>query len=250
MNIENQRELEFASALQRLLETAREHHNIITSEEMTEAFAGMNLSDEQMRSVRDYLRSANVGIDQALPLEEVLTEEEHNYLRDYEEMAAAIEQPADGVLDAIKINAMAGVQADQMRLAELMLPKVIDIARLYAGQGVYMEDLIGIGNEALVQGVQLLAPLDGPAEVEPDLAERIMRAMEALVEEALSSTVAAQDAADLANKVMDAANALQDDLGRKVTVEELAAEGDVTEEEILEAIRVTGNKIESIDYMA
>lgn len=77
-----------------------------------------------------------------------------------------------------------------------------------------------------------------------------MRAMEALVEEALSSTVAAQDAADLANKVMDAANALQDDLGRKVTVEELAAEGDVTEEEILEAIRVTGNKIESIDYMA
>lgn len=243
------KELEFARALQGLLQTAREHHNIVTSEEMDAAFAGMELTEEQMRTVREYLHGENVGIDQALPLEEVLTEEEHNYLRDYEEMAAAIEQPADGVMDAIKINAMAGVQADQMRLAELMLPKVIDIARLYAGQGVYMEDLIGAGNEALVQGVQLLGPLERPAEVEPDLAERIMRAMEALVEENMSSAAAAQDAADLANKVMDAANALRDDLGRKVTVEELAAEEEVTEEEILEAIRVTGNKIESIDYM-
>lgn len=243
------KELEFARALQELLQTARDHHNIITTEEMDAAFAGMHLTDEQNKTVRDYLHEQNIGIDQALPLEEVLTEEEHNYLRDYEEMAAAIEQPADGVMDAIKINAMAGVKADQMRLAELMLPKVIDIARLYAGQGVYMEDLIGAGNEALVQGVQLLGPLEGPADVEPDLAERVMRAMEALVEEAMSSTVAAQDAADLANRVMDAANALQDDLGRKVTVEELAAEGDVTEEEILEAIRVTGNKIESIDYV-
>lgn len=243
------KELAFARALQGLLQTAREHHNIVTSEEMDAAFAGMELTEEQMRTVRDYLHGENVGIDQALPLEEVLTEEEHNYLKDYEEMAAAIEQPADGVMDAIKINAMAGVQADQMRLAELMLPKVIDIARLYAGQGVFMEDLIGAGNEALVQGVRLLGPLESPAEVEPDLAERIMKAMEALVEEAMSSAVAAQDAADLANKVMDAANALHDDLGHKVTVEELAAEGDVTEAEILEAIRVTGNKIENLDYL-
>lgn len=246
--MDNQKELEFTRALQGLLQTAREHYNIVTSEEMDAAFAGMELSDEQMKNVRDYLRSANVGIDQALPIEEVLTQEEHNYLKDYEAMVNAIEQPSDGVLDAIKLNAMAGVVSDQSRLAELMLPKVVDIARLYAGQGVYMEDLIGAGNEALVQGVKLLGPLDKPGEVEPDLAERIMKAMEALVEENLSSEVAGQDAADLANKVMDAAESLREDLGRKVTVMELAAEGDVTEEEILEAIRVTGNKIEAIDY--
>lgn len=248
MKRENRTEQEFMLAMQGLLSTAREHHNIITSEEIDAAFEGMHLTDEQMKSVRDYLHSENVGIDQALPIEEVLTEEEHNYLEDYKAMAQTIEQPSEGVLDAIKINAMAGVQADQMRLAELMLPKVIDIARLYAGQGVYMEDLIGVGNEALVQGVRLLGPLERPEEVEPDLAERIMKAMEALVEETMSSDAAGQDAADLANKVLDAANALQQDLARKVTVEELAAEGDVTEEEILEAIRITGNKIEAIDY--
>lgn len=250
MNIESQRELEFASALQGLLQTARDNHNVVTTEEIDAAFAAMNLDETQMRTVREYLHNANIGIDAALPLEEVLSEEEHNYMEDYKAMMAEIEQPSDGVLDAIKLNAMAGVKADQTRLAELMLPKVMDIARLYAGQGVYMEDLIGVGNEALVQGVQLLGPLERPSEVEPDLAERIMKAMEALVEETMSSDVAAQDAADLANKVMDAANALREDLGRSVTVEELAAEEEVTEEEILEAIRVTGNKIESIDYQA
>lgn len=250
MSIENKKEREFALALQQLLQTAREHHNVVTTQEVDDAFTNMALTKEQMQTVKDYLRNANIGIDQALPIEEVLTEEEHNYLKDYEEMASAIEQPSDGVLDAIKINAMAGVREDQTRLAELMLPKVIDIARLYAGQGVYMEDLIGAGNEALILGVQLLGPLEKPSEVEPDLAERIMKAMEALVEENMSSAAAGQDAADLANKVLDAANALRDDLGRKVTVEELAAEQEVTEEEILEAIRITGNKIESIDYLA
>ena len=108
-----------------------------------------------------------------------------------------------------------------------------------------MEDLIGAGNEALVRGTKLLAPLEGPEEVEGALAERIMNAMEDLIAENLDEVSADQTAADTANKVLEKADELAKILGRKVSVEELA--GEVTEEEILDAIRITGNRIESLE---
>ncbi len=245
-----QREESFVTMMQALVRAAQKNHGVVTEDQMKKAFEGMELDDEQMQKVRDYLIANNIGIDEPLPLEDVLTEVEHNYLQDYEEMVNAIEQPDDGVFDAIKINAMAGQRDAQKQLAEYMLPKVVDIAKLYAGQGVYMEDLIGAGNEALVVGTGLLGPLEKPSEVEPDLARRIMAAMEGLIEENMTEGAKDQEAAELTNKVKDAADELADALMRKVTVLELAAEGDVTEEEILEAIRLSGNKIETIDYQA
>ena len=54
---------------------------------------------------------------------------------------------------------MAGESDAQQRLIHLYLPKVVDIARLYAGQGVFLEDLIGEGNVALHSAVEYLNEL-------------------------------------------------------------------------------------------
>ena len=244
------REESFVRMLQALIKSAQKNRGVVTSRQIEKAFDGMQLSKEQLQQVKNYLKDNKIGIDEPLDAEGRMSREDHEYLADYQETVASIEQPSDGVFDAIKLNAMAGDKEAQQQLAELMLPKVVDIAKLYAGQGVYMEDLIGAGNMALVRGTKLLGPLEKPEEVEPDLAQRIMKAMEDLIEQELEEHATAADAAEKSNQVLDKANELSAELGRKVTVGELAAEGELSEEEIMDAIRITGNHIDSIDYKA
>ncbi len=242
----NDQEKTFLQSLQAIVRSAKKNRGTVSQDQLDKAFEGMELTNDQLQMIKDYLTTNNIGIDEPLEADALMSDEDHNYLEDYESMVAAIEQPSDGEMDAIKLNAMAGEKDAQQRLAELLLPKVIDIAKLYAGQGVYMEDLIGTGNEALMRAVALLAPLEGPEEVEGAIGERIMNAMEDLVAENIDEKAKGSDAAAKANRVMEAADALADALGRKVTVEELAAEGDVTMEEIMEAVRLSGNKIENL----
>lgn len=233
--------------LRSIVPAARRNRGVIDKEQLDKALSELELDARQEKLVEDYLAANNIGIDVPLEAEEKLSEEESNYLEEYSRMVKELEQPSQGELEAAEIRAMAGEPAAQKKLAEWMLPKVVDLAKLYAGQGVYMEDLIGAGNEALVRGTKLLAPLDDPKEVEAALAERIMNAMEDLVAENLDAVSADETAAELANKVLEKANELSEALRRKVTVEELAAEGEVTQEEIQEAIRICANKIESLD---
>ncbi|WP_165444110.1 RNA polymerase sigma factor region1.1 domain-containing protein [Lachnoclostridium sp. Marseille-P6806] len=233
----------FLKALQKLLEKARDQGNVITEEELAEELGEFSLKEEQLRQVQEYLSAAGVGIGSPIPLEERLTEEENACLRDYEALVAAIEQPESGVFDAVKLAAMAGERGAQSRLAELMLPRVLDVAKLYAGQGVYLEDLIGAGNEALVRGTALLAPLEGPQEVEGRLVELMMNAMEELIEENIRMQGQDEALAERVNRVADAAKELAEALGRKVTVMELAEEGELTEEEIMEAVRASADNI-------
>ncbi len=244
---EMEKEQRFLAALQEAVKKARKNGNWISEDELSELFGSMDLSAQQMQQIRDYLKNAKIGIGEALPLEEILTEEEHNYLDDYIAMIREIPQPSQGELDALRLSAMAGDERAQKSLAEVMLIKVVDIARLYAGQDVLIEDLIGAGNEALARGVKLLAPLETPDEVDGALGRRIMDAMEDLIAQRIDERASDQDVEKLVNRVADQARELAQDLGRKVTAAELAQEGVVTEEEILQAIRFSGGKIEDLE---
>ena len=246
------REQLFLEALQTAKKKARQGGDTISSEQLGEIFAATGLTPELTAQVRDFLLKSGISVDEA-PADEVepedaLTEEEHDYLKEYEEMIAQIPQPEESVMTAIRISAMAGDKEAQRSLAQYMLPKVLDICRLYAGQGVPAEDLIGAGSEALVRAAALLGPLSSPEEVDGDLTRRIMDAMEDLISDNL--LIKAQDAkiAENANLVADKAAELAKTLGRKVTPEELAREGEVTMEQITEAVRATGRTIEDIEY--
>ena len=235
--------------LKRLKETAgkaAENGNKITEEELKEAFADLELDEKQMTQVRDFLKSKGVGIGEPLPLEEVISEEEMNHLKEYEEMIDSIEIPSDNVMDAIKLSAMAGERDAQQRLVEYSLRKVVDIARLYAGQEVFMEDLIGAGNEALLIAVTQLAPLEKPDEVDGYLGRRIMDAMEDLIAMNLDEKAAEKAVEERVNLVADRARELAQELGRKVSVQEVAAEYEMDPEDVREAVRLSGNAIGDI----
>ena len=57
----------------------------------------------------------------------------------------------------------------------------------HAGQGVFLEDLIGEGNVALTMGVTMLGSLEEPSEAEGMLAKMMMDAMEEYIEEHVSN---------------------------------------------------------------
>ncbi len=236
--------------LQRLKETAADaakNGNRIAEEDLQEAFADLELNEAQMAQVREFLKGKGVGIGEALPIEEVISEEEMNHLKEYEEMIEAIELPSDNVMEAIKLSAMAGERDAQRKLTEYSLKKVVDIAKLYAGQGVYMEDLIGVGNEVLLIAVTQLAPLERADEVDGYLGRRLMDAMEDTIAANLDEKAVEKAVEEKVNLVADRAKEMSQELCRKVSVAELAAEYDMDPEDIREAVRLSGNAIGEIE---
>ena len=99
-----------------------------------------------------------------------------------------------------------------------------EIAKLYAGQGVLLEDLVGEGNLALSFGVTMLGSLEKPEEVEGMLGKMIMDAMEEYIAEHAENSKIDKRVEDKVNKVADKARELAEELQRKVTIEELMEE--------------------------
>lgn len=242
-----EREAAFAEILEEVKRQARAQQNFITKSEVEEAFSALSLSEQQMEMVFAYLRQNKIGVDEPVDVDAYLEEEERNYLDDYLEALEAIPKVTDGEREAITLSAMAGDADAARRLTEIMLPEVPQIARLYAGQGVSLEDLIGEGNVALSLGVTMLGALEHAHESQGMLGKMMMDAMEDCIAAREVEKKSDRKIADKVNKVADAANALQGELRRKVTVEELMEESGLSRKAIEDAVRISGGKIESIE---
>lgn len=242
------KEREFAALLADVTNLGRQQKGIVSKEQVKEAFEKLELSDDQLALVYDYLKKHGIGIGTPADPDEFLTDEEHNYLKDYEESLSELPEVSDSEKIGITISAMSGDKSAQNRLIEIYLPSVPDIAKMYAEQGIYIEDLIGEGNLVLTSGVTMLGAIEKPEEAEAFLTKMIMDAMEELISDSLDEDARGQKAVKHVQKVADKAAELAKELRRSVTVEELANESDLTVEEIIEAIRMTGNNIEDIDY--
>lgn len=240
------REKEFTAILEQIKKKARAGQNFITSTEIEEAFSALSLSTEQMDMVYAYLRENKIGIDEPADMDAGLEEEERNYLDSYLEALTAIPGATEGEREAITLSAMAGDPDAVERLTELMLPEVPQIAKLYTGQGVSLEDLIGEGNVALSLGVTMLGALEHAHEARGMLGRMIMDAMEDCITASEAEEKADQKIADKVNKVADAANVLREELRRAVTVEELMEETGFSRKAIEDAVRISGGGIESI----
>jgi len=246
MGMKMEREVQFAEILERVKRQARENGNFITKAEVEEAFSPLLLSAEQMDMVYAYLQQNKIGVDRQPDADAYLEEEERDYLETYLASLRELPEVSEGEREAITLSAMAGDIDAAGRLTEIYLSKVPQIARLYTGQGVSLEDLIGEGNVALSLGVTMLGALEHAAEAQGMLGKMIMDAMEDSIAANAEEKKSERKIADKVNRVADAANALQEELRRKVTVEELAQESGLSQKAIEDAIRVSGGKIEAI----
>lgn len=245
MNTEK-KEILFAKTLEQVRRTAKEQGNCISKEQVEEAFGPLALSEEQMDMVYAYLRQRKIGIGAPVDPEEYLAPEEKDYLDTYLDELQKLPQVSEGEREAITLSAMAGDTDARNRLTELYLPEVAQIAKLYAGQGVFLEDLIGEGNVAVAMGVTMLGALEHASEAQGMLGKMIMDAMEEYIAESAQEAKKDQRILDKVNKVAKAANELYAELHRKVTVEEVMQESGLSRRMIEDAIRMSGDKIEAL----
>lgn len=241
----------FAEALQKIKKLAKEQGGMIREEQISEIFAEIDFSmeDAQKDLVFEYLKKSGIGVGEPLDPEEYLTKEEVDYLKEYLLEVEQLEKYTPGEIEAITISAMAGDKDAQNKLVEIYLPYVAEVAKLYAGQGVFLEDLIGEGNVALAMGVGMLDCLEKPSEVQGMLGSMMMDAMEEYIQENVTEKQGDQKIAAKVNRVADLAREVAEDLGRKVTPEELAEEKGISVKSILEAVRLSGDKIEDLDVI-
>lgn len=242
------REVLFAQTLEKVRTMAKDQGNCVSEEQVQEAFAALDLNQEQLQMVFDYLVKHKVGIGQPVNMDDYLTDEEKDYLQNYLDEIAGLPEYSTGEMEAYTIAAMAGEMEAQQKLIQAYLRDVIDIAKLYAGQGVFLEDLIGEGNVALAMGVNMLGSLEKPSEAQGMLAKLMMDAMEEYISENAANEKTDKKVEDKVNLVAEKARELAEDLHRKITPEELAAETGLSLKIILDACRMSGFKIEDIEY--
>ena len=240
-------QVEFARVLQQLKDTARLQENMLTSEQIQEAFDSLSLTEEQMGLIHEYLNKSNIGIDAPSDSDANLTSEDTSYLNMYLEELKDLPEVTDGEKRAVMMSALAQDSSACSKLTEIFLPQVVEIAKLYAGQGALIEDLIGEGNVALSMGVTMLDCVESIDEIDGFLAKMIMDAMEEYISDDTDSHQAGEKVLDKVNLVNDKSKEMAEELLRKVTVEELAQEMQLDEEEIREAIRLSANHMEYIE---
>lgn len=241
------KELLFAKTLEKVQEIAKDQGNCISEEQVQKEFAVLELNENQLEMVYDYLRKHKIGVGQPVNMEDYLSEEEKNYLQTYLDEIAQLPTFSQGEKEAITLSAMAGDADAQNQLMQIYLPDVVEIAKLYTGQGVLVEDLIGEGNVAVAMGVTMLGCLENAKEAQGLLGKMIMDAMEDYIEESASNERADQKVADKVNQINDAAKELAEALNRKVTVEELMQETGMSRKRIMEAVRLSGDNMEYIE---
>ena len=226
----------FAKTLEELSALAKEQGNMLSEEQVTEAFdkAKLNLGEPQLEMIFAYLKNKKIGIGQPADPFDYMTREEIDYLEEYLKAVQAGADVTDGVKEAVLLSAMAGDADAKHRMIEIFLPQVAEIAKLYAGQGVFLEDLIGEGNVALTMAAEMLDCAQNAKEAEGTIASMIMEAMENYISEN-------------ANDILEKAEELSKELGRKVTVEELSEETGISEEKIRDAARITADHIEFLE---
>ena len=240
-------EMDFAARLEKIKQLARNQGGMIQEKQVRDAFADMHFDEGQMKLVFDYLAGQKIGIGEPLNPEDYLSEEEIDWLDSYLESLTGLAELSDGEKEAVLLSAMAGDGDARRRLTEIFLPQVVDIARLYAGQGALLEDLIGEGNVALSIAVQMLETAENASEAEGLIGSMIMEAMENHIAENTQQAQTGQKIADKVNRVADQARELAESLGRKVTLAELADETGMSLFELKEAVDLSGDAIEDID---
>lgn len=243
----NRKELEFTAILEELKELAGEQGNCVSRQQVNEAFSAFGLSEEQYLLVTEYLKKNHIGIGTPVDPDSYLSSAEKNYLAEYISELNELPKVPAGVKEAITLSAMAGDADAQAKLIEIYLPYVVDVAKLYTGYEVSLEDLIGEGNVALTAGVTMLGCLEHAAEAEGMLGKIMMDAMETLIAE--NGRLKKEDdvLVQKVNQVASLARELAADFRRKVTVAELVQESSLSEEEIKDAISMSGYAIEDIE---
>jgi RNA polymerase primary sigma factor len=213
--------------------------------------------------VYDYLASQRIHVTGHKRKEAEIMEEEKAPAED-DEMAAPVVkdklydlymqelaeiQPAlPGEEEALYEKAVQGDDLAKSRLVEIHLSTVVEIAKQYQNARILASELIQEGNIGLLLGIDTLQNRDNALSPKAHIESEIHELMRSALKEDELIMRAGEQVAERANYLHHAVKNLEEDLERKVTIEELSAYLEMSVEEIEEIIGMTGGEIDVEGY--
>ena len=115
------REQLFAKTLEAVRKLAKEQGNCVSEKQVQEMFEPLELDNDQLQMVYDYLLKHKVGIGEPLNPEDYLSDEEMDYLQSYLDELEQLPVYTNGQIEAYTIAAMAGESSAQGKIIEIHL---------------------------------------------------------------------------------------------------------------------------------
>ncbi len=230
----------FIEQMDKLLKYGRQNSNCVTEDDVKNYFKEITLTDEQLQLVYNFLYDSKIGLNEPFDTEELLEDDDKDFLQMYIDELSLIEKVSDKEKLALLDSYLSGKTDLKDKIIECYLSEVVETSKLYAGGGVPIEDLIGEGNVALSVCVSNLAPGSSAKDADAFITDCIMSAMEELLYEDNGERQKADTWAEDANEVLEKAKELATTLGRNVKIDELCKFGDFEEDFIREVLNITG----------
>ena len=242
----------FLEKLNGLLALAKGQESRITIEEVKAYFSEDALTEEQMELVFDYLLAQKISVIGYVKMdigeeekEVEYTEEEKAYLKEYEMDLQAISQATPEELEELYRQAMDGEEVAKNCLVEVYLKEVVEIAKQMYEPEVFLGDLIQEGNLGLVLGVEMLTSVQTVAQARDIITRQIRQSIQMLLEEQNELNSRDKKMVEKVQALDEAITALTEELGRKVTIDELAIYMGMEIEEIEDILKLTGEESET-----
>lgn len=168
---------------------ARTHKNVIAESNFLNIFGDMVADETKRNLIEGYLKEKHIIVksekeeeaEEPESFEMPLDDEDKKAINFYYEELKNLPHLTDREKERITKKAIEGDKAAQEKLINMYLPDVVDLAKLYTGHGVLMEDLIGEGNIALMLAVSMFECVESLEDVEGQIGKFIIEALEKLV---------------------------------------------------------------------
>lgn len=252
------KEQEFLEKLELLKEKATGQESRISQEEVKDFFCDETLSEEQILLVYDYLLSQRITVTGYMKSGKIaenngtakpggLTAEEEGYLKEYQDDLAALRAETPGEREQLFSAIVSGDTGVKSRLAEIYLPVVLEIALQMRCQEVFLGDLVQEGNVSLMLALDFLKSggVQGETQAELDmrLKKEIRQGIQILIEEQAELKRCDKRMEQKVNDLDTALHHLAKEKGRAVTIEELAEYMEISEEAILDIMKLAGEDL-------
>lgn len=239
---------EFLEKLMGLVSLAKENGSQISIEEVKQYFSEEELTEEQIELVFDYLLAQKVVVRGYLKMEStdeekkvVFTEEEKAYLKEYLEDLKAFREAAEGEKEALYAKVVQGDVNAKNRLVEFYLKEVVEIAKEMYQEEIFLGDMIQEGNVGLMLGIEMIENVEEAHNV---IVAQIRQNIQMLTEEYAEAASRDKKMVEKVSFLDESIEKLTEELGRKVAIDELAVYMGLTEEEIADILRLTGEETE------
>lgn len=238
---------EFLKKLNGLVAMAKGQGDQITIDEVKAYFADAALTEEQLELVFDYLLAQKVVVKGYIKMTEAAeekvtyTEEEEAYLKEYLNDLQGFKEEKAGEKESLFAKIIGGDVSAKNRLTELYLKEVVEIAKEMYHPEIFLGDMIQEGNVGLILGLDMLVDV---ATAHETIVNQVKQCIQMLIEEHAEVKSRDNKMVEKVTMLDESIKALTEELGRKVTIDELAVYMGMTEEEIDDILRLMGEESE------